>query len=249
MKFRHALIIVTVVFSLSSCNFFTTSVGKGLARDNSNIYSGQSSSDLVSLASSPEAINDPESSSKILEALGDKSDEELRGLSGDDKNTVLNLMVGNTITSDTMSDILEEVQNINSRPLEDVVDGMLENIEITDTRAVASLLHDETSLSQIDPKTGCLAALCLIAQVAKGDGDLSIDSDSCRQAITDSIGTGAPDTDSLATSLASSMNIESPESVNALKSALFCVNYFKDSDEEVFGGKSINDILNAFAGN
>lgn len=248
MKIRHLLLLLTVVFTLSSCEIFTTSVGKGLARDNSKIYDKQSSSDLVELASSAEAINDPEISAQILEALGRK--EDLTSLSGDQKNTVLNLMIGATITSDAMSSVVENFENLSGDgDIQEIIEDMLNSIGDADTAAVSTLLSDNESLSQLDPLTGCLASLCLIAQVAR-DENLTDSFSSLESTIGDATDVGN-DTDNIVESIQSTLGTTfSESSANALNAALNCIQYYSNNtngtEQGVFGGFSVSDIFGAF---
>lgn len=244
MKIRYAFILLTVAFTLSSCEIFTTSVGKNLARDNSEIYDKQSSSDLIELATTPEAINDPEVSAQILEALGKKND--LTSLSAEEKDVVLNLMIGSTITTDTISETLESIQNLTEdAEVVDLFDTLLDTVDDADINAVVMLLNDPNSLDQMNPFNAMMSAMCIMAQVAKDEEGISTFSN-INQAI-DELNNGTSVDDILNGTLFASV---SEETKDAVEVALNCFSYYQGHPEKVseaaIGNMTVLDIINAF---
>lgn len=257
MKIRHLLLLLTVVFTLSSCEIFTTSIGKGLARDNTEMYASQNASDLIDFAKTSEAINDPAVSAQILEALGTKNN--LTDLSNEDKNTVLELLIGSTITMDTISETLNSIQTLEGDDeVVTLLDTLLNSITDADTSAVAQLFTDPDSLENMDPFNAMLASMCIMAQVAKdeqvingGEPDLTGKFEAIQDAITETAGgSTSAQIDAVVDSFLG--NDASQSSKDAFAAALTCISYYKDNDnrskveDKVMGNMSVLDILGAF---
>lgn len=257
MKIRHLLLLLTVVFTLSSCEIFTTSIGKGLARDNTEMYASQNASDLIDFAKTSEAINDPAVSAQILEALGKKNN--LTDLSNEDKNTVLELLIGSTITMDTISQTLNSIQTLEGDDeVVGLLDTLLNSITDADTSAVAQLFTDPDSLENMDPFNAMLASMCIMAQVAKdeqvingGEPDLTGKFEAIQDAIKETAGgSTSAQIDAVVDSFLG--NDASQSSKDAFAAALTCISYYKDNDnrskveDKVMGNMSVLDILGAF---
>lgn len=244
MKIRHSIILIAAIFTLSSCEIFTTSVGKGLARDNTEMYASQNASDLIDFAKTSEAINDPAVSAQILKALGTKNN--LTDLSNEDKNTVLELLIGSTITMDTISETLNSIQTLEGD--EEVVtlfDTLLDTVEDADINAVVMLLNDTNSLDQMNPFNAMMSAMCIMAQVAKDEEGISTFSN-INQAI-DKLNNGTSVDDILNETLFGSASEETKDAVGV---ALNCFSYYQGHPEKVseaaIGNMTVLDIINAF---
>lgn len=257
MKIRHLLLLLTVVFTLSSCEIFTTSIGKGLARDNTEMYASQNASDLIDFAKTSEAINDPAVSAQILKALGTKNN--LTDLSNEDKNTVLELLIGSTITMDTISETLNSIQTLEGDgEVVTLFDTLLNSITDADTSAVAQLFNDPASLEDMDPFNAMLASMCVMAQVAKdeqvingGEPDLTGKFEAIQDAIKETAGgSTSAQIDAVVDSFLG--NDASQSSKDAFAAALTCISYYKDNDnrskveDKVMGNMSVLEILGAF---
>lgn len=243
MKIRHSIILIAAIFTLSSCEIFTTSIGKGLARDNTEIYDKQSSVDLIKLAATPEAINDPVVSAQILESLGKKGD--LTELSADEKDVVLNLMIGSTITTDTISETLDLMQTLSDdEGVVTLFDTLLNSIEDADINAVVMLLSDEGSLDEMNPFNTMMAAMCVMAQVAKDEEGISTFSN-INQAI-DQLKTSTPEQ----VASGSLFTDASDDTKAAVKAALSCFSYYQDHsdrfNETAIGNMTVLEIIGAF---
>ncbi|MBQ0162886.1 MAG: hypothetical protein KBS84_06990 [Treponema sp.] len=258
MKIRHSIILIAAIFTLSSCEIFTTSIGKGLARDNTEMYASQNASDLIDFAKTSEAINDPAVSAQILKALGTKNN--LTDLSNEDKNTVLELLIGSTITMDTISETLNSIQaeELNNDGVVNLLDTLLNSITDADTSAVVQLFTDPDSLENMDPFNAMLASMCIMAQVAKdeqvingGEPDLTGKFEAIQDAIKETAGgSTSAQIDAVVDSFLG--NDASQSSKDAFAAALTCISYYKDNDnrskveDKVMGNMSVLEILGAF---
>lgn len=253
----HRFLIVSSIFALvlSGCTLFTTSLGKGLARDNSENYDKQSSDDLIELSLSSEIINDQKESARILAALGKKGDLEL--LSGEKKDKVLDLLIGTTITSDALADSMNIIKNLsNDSDIVTFFDDMLDNVSSSDTAAVARLLNDNNSLEQMSPLSSCLASMCLLAQAAKIEGEnktftdmQSVLSDIYSDTMQGQLDTPEHITAAIDNAIANNGNI-TDKSKDSVKAALNCAIYFKNNPDKVqnkvIGEVSVDTLFGAF---
>ncbi|MBQ0003147.1 MAG: hypothetical protein KBT21_06385 [Treponema sp.] len=255
MKFYRIIILSLLTILIASCSFFTTSIAKGAARDNADRYDKLSASDLLELSSSSQVINDQKESAKILEALGRKNNLTL--LSGEQKNMVLDLMIGSTITSDSLADAMKIIKNLeNDKELVTFFDDLLTVVSDADTKAVVSLFNDGTSFDQMDPLSSCLTSMCILAQAAKDEGSgktfkdfQSVFVDVYTNSTPSDLDTPEKIEQTISKAIASNSNI-SEKSKDSVTAALNCAIYFKTNParakEIAIGNMTVDNLFDSF---
>ncbi|MBP7479606.1 MAG: hypothetical protein KA785_04095, partial [Spirochaetaceae bacterium] len=100
--------VLAFIIVITACNFFTTSWGSGLKRDNADKLAQLTADDLALLLTDPDYTSDPESIAALLEALGGKTPEEIQGLSVEDKQAILELTISAGVPISSLAGIMEQ---------------------------------------------------------------------------------------------------------------------------------------------
>lgn len=155
--------VLAFIIVITACNFFTTSWGAGLKRDNVAGLSKLSVDDLALLLSDPEYLSDPESSGDLLGALGTKTTEEIQGLSQKDKESILDHTVAAGVPISVIAQIIEQGEDVD---LGSALSQLVSNSGDIDVTAAAAVLTDTETLKEADPTVIAAAALTIFIQVA-----------------------------------------------------------------------------------
>jgi hypothetical protein len=152
-------VILTLAFISSSCDIYTTALGETFARDDS----------YLSSFSANEILGSDANSDDKLEALSTKTDEELTSLSTEDKETILDITLGESIAMDEIGTLIDEIYSIDSEDdidTEALLDSVIDIINPIDTTAALVLLNDPDTLETADATSLLNASVALIAQAA-----------------------------------------------------------------------------------
>ncbi len=230
-----------VALCFTSCSFFTTSLGTSFKRDLSDTYDKMSTSELADMITDPQLMCDPDAGKQLLASLGEKDD--LTSLKPEVQNDILNLMVNSTISTEAITSVIDTLTNAgdNSDPA-DIISGVLDNINAVDTKATVALL-DESNIGNLNPSTAALAAVSLVAQVAKSSDIFNKLDD-----VMTELGTVAqtPDSgrDAAISTAVSNLGIKT-EDVEALEVAFKAVASLADSNAELFPGITLGSLFGA----
>lgn len=156
-----SIVVLSLLFSFISCNFFTTSWASGLQRDLSSMLKKESTEELAKLAGDSQYNTDPDTAAAILDALGDKDQDEIASLSTSEKEDILDLAITATIPIDLLSDLIDALES-DDISVEDLVDLLGDNMTSFDTTAIQTILNDPDDVSTESLVT---ASAALIAQV------------------------------------------------------------------------------------
>ncbi len=167
-KLSFSVCMLAALLMLSACSdFFTTSLASGLAR--SIDYSSLSLDQLLSLATT-RGVTSSVAAKEILAALADYSESELKDLSVEEKETILNTAINATLDLDSVLNLVDSVSDEN-------VDSVLEQIyelvdSDVDTTAISVILQDEDTLNNADVDTIILAAAAYVISEASSPEDI-----------------------------------------------------------------------------
>ncbi|HZK20347.1 MAG TPA: hypothetical protein VFC68_06450 [Treponemataceae bacterium] len=158
-------LLVAVLFLITSCEFFTHSLGEGFARDQAKLLAKSSASSILTASGSM-------SEKAILEALGTKSKEELKGLSKSDKETVLNITFDGSLNTSQIAPLADEFLNNQSgtspeQGMQNLANQLVDLITPVNTSAAQELLNDQQTLETVAGNQLANAAFALLAQSAK----------------------------------------------------------------------------------
>lgn len=167
---KKTVVLCTVIslIAFGSCQMFTTSLGKGFARDQTKQLEKASSGDLATTLAT---ATDSDTSRAILEVLADKPDAEIEALSNEQKATVLNTALDATVSIQDLKDqaraLLEQGESGEDEETstEDIIKSICNAVNAVDTGAIVTILNG--NISNVDSGALANASLALIAQVAK----------------------------------------------------------------------------------
>lgn len=158
--------ITALIISLAACSFFTTSWGSGLTRDNAEDLSKLSMDDLAELLTDPDFLSDPASIAALLDALAAKTPEELKGLSPEEKQAILDLTISLGVPMSSLSDILEDASAGDPGT---ALLSLITSTEVINVDAATVLLTDPETLENTDPAVITATALTVLVQVAAAE--------------------------------------------------------------------------------
>ena len=170
-KIMFAILFVAICVVFASCSFFTTSLGKGLARDSDEIFKNASTADIVDFAKESGSA-DGEVAAGILDELATRTDD-IPALSVEDKEDILQLAVDATISMEALTDVLKDVDLENIDP-NSLIDSVFDAIPEFDTAALEAIFNDTDSLANADTSVLATAAVVSLVQVVGSDGLKSI---------------------------------------------------------------------------
>ncbi len=165
-KLLKICFIFMLIIYTTGCDFFTTSWGKGLKKDNTESLSALPTDDLALLLSDPDYLSDPASSAELLAALGSKTLKEIQDLSLENKEAILDLTVTAGVPIETVSNLMGQAGEGN---MGEILTDLVLNSEGIDVSAAAIVLTDEEVLEEADPMVIAAAALTVLVQVAANE--------------------------------------------------------------------------------
>lgn len=244
MKKQNIIFSVLIMFLITSCSFFTTSLGTGLKRDLSETYSKVNTKNLAQMINDSSIISDREAGKTLLEELGKRND--ISSLSPSSQDDVLSLMVNSSISTETLTSTLKTLENASGESVDakKIAKDILSSIDTVDVGATKEILKNTSNFTNLTDTTVALATVCLVAQVAK-DADLT-DTDKITQEIQKVIDNGGTTTrvdDAVNSILAGKSSSE--ENKESLKIALESAKQLKTNDAEVFPGVKFSDLFDS----
>lgn len=247
MKNKYLIIpIVLSVFAVTSCSFFTSSWGTGLKRDLSQSYEKKNTDQLAQMVTDPGVISDPEAGNQLLTALGTR--DNLTDLSSKEQNNVLDLMVGASISADTITTVLDTITSAseNSDPVE-MISTIIDSMGTTDLAAVTKILDGLSDESKFggdgfDVSSVAMASICVVAQVVKNDAVVE-NMDTVKDAFQGVLNATEENRQAAIDSAIESMNIQA-DAIDSVMAALNAVAVIsKQEDAELFPGITIGQLM------
>jgi hypothetical protein len=162
---------VFLLFSFISCDFFVTSLGSGMQRDLNAALKKESAGDLAKLAKDPNYASDPKAAGSLLNALSDKTPNEIESLPPKEKEDILALAFTASIPMDAISEVLKAAQNGEGGSEEELFNALMDSITDFDTKVIQTILNDEDAKESASPDALAGASLALVAQVLKRESE------------------------------------------------------------------------------
>lgn len=239
MKKLTIIFSILIMFLITSCNFFTTSLGTGLKRDLSKTYSKVDTKNLAQMINTSSIISDKEAGKTLLEELGKRND--ISSLPPSSQDDVLNLMVNSSISTETLTNTLKTLENVNEESdAKQIAKDILSSIDTVDVNATKAILENTENFENLTDTTVALATVCLVAQVAK-DADIVDKTDTITEEIQKVIEGETTIDDAVGAILDG--NNGSDENKESLKIALKSAKQLKDNDAEIFSGVKFSDLF------
>jgi hypothetical protein len=140
-------------------------MGSSLERDKPSISSSASLDDLLDIARSRDGA-DQEVAEELLDALADKTPEEIDALSLDEKTDILNLGGAAAIDLGELANLSNELSDNPDNQNELIRDIMENATNDVDTTVLEQLLSDEEVLTEAEPEAVVVAAAAIVADVS-----------------------------------------------------------------------------------
>lgn len=242
MKKLTIIFSILIMFLITSCNFFTTSLGTGLKRDLSKTYSKVDTKNLAQMINTSSIISDKEAGKTLLEELGKRND--ISSLPPSSQDDVLNLMVNSSISTETLTNTLKTLENVNEESdAKQIAKDILSSIDTVDVNATKAILENTENFENLTDTTVALATVCLVAQVAK-DAGIVDKTDMITEEIQKFIDGNGETTsvDSAVNAILKGKN-DSEENKESLRIALKSAKQLKDNDAEIFSGVKFSDLF------
>ncbi|HQL05364.1 MAG TPA: hypothetical protein PLU33_09510 [Treponemataceae bacterium] len=158
--------VLAFIIVITACNFFTTSWGSGLKRDNADKLAQLTVDDLAVLLTDPDYTSDPESIASLLDALGEKTPEEIQGLSVEDKQAILELTISAGVPISSLAGIMEQAT---SGDPGSALSELLSSTDVINVDAAAAVLTDPEMLETADTTVLTAAAVTVLVQVVAAE--------------------------------------------------------------------------------
>lgn len=158
--------VLAFIIVITACNFFTTSWGSGLKRDNADKLAQLTADDLAVLLTDPDYTSDPESIAALLDALGGKTPEEIQGLSVEDKQAILELTISAGVPISSLAGIMEQATLGDPGS---ALSELLSSTDVINVDAAAAVLTDPEMLETADTTVLTAAALTVLVQVVAAE--------------------------------------------------------------------------------
>jgi len=185
--------LIAFIILITACNFFTTTWGSGLNRDNAEKLAQLTTDDLALLLTDPDYTSDPESIVALLDALGGKTPEEIQDLSVEDKQAILELTISAGVPISSLAGIMEQAT---SGDPGSALSELLSTTDVINVDAAAAVLTDPEMLETADPTVITAAAVTVLVQVVAAETEEAEDQDAAVTVlvnnITDSITNSPP---------------------------------------------------------
>ena len=159
--------LCAIIILFASCSFFTTSLGTKLQRESVDTLSTESVSDLALLLSDPTYLSDPDAMAALLEAIGNKTPEEIQALSLEQKQSILDISVSQALPISTLAGLAESLTE--GGDTADIISDLITNTTPMDTAAIEAILTDEDTLENGDLTSITTATLALVLQVVSNE--------------------------------------------------------------------------------
>ena len=243
--------LVLVCLSIS-CEFFSKPLYR-FSRDISGVIGSMSTADLA--GNVDKLSSDPKIAADVLNELANRPEDEVRNLSKEDKEKLLNAGVSAILPVSQLGDMVKQLtKGDGEMNFATIMDSLSQGGASVNTKALETILEDEQILQNADASTLAFSAASLIVNTVKtevGDSSSFEDKMTAFQEAAEAASSGNFDKENFATQLEAKGF--TAESASALSAAMGVANVLtgerKDDAAGVeFGGFTISDLLDQMTG-
>lgn len=251
-KFVFFFTSLVLVCLMMSCEFFSKPLYR-FSRDISGIIGSMSTDDLA--GNVDKMSSDPKIVADVLNELAGRNQDEIKDLSKDDKEKLLNAGVSAILPVSQLGDMVEQLtKGDGNKDFATIMDSLSQGGSAVNTKALETILEDENILKTTDASTLVFSAASLIVNTVKTEVDDTSSFETKMKAFQEVAGTTSAET----------FNKEdfenqlttrgfSAESASALSAAMGVTNVLtgerKDDVAGVgIGGFTISDLLDKMKG-
>ena len=167
--FFTSLVLVCLMIS---CEFFSKPL-YSFSRDISGVIGSMSTDDLA--RNVDKMSSDPKIVADVLNELAGRNQDEIKDLSKDDKEKLLNAGVSAILPVSQLGDVVEQLTNGDkSMDFATIMDSLSQGAPAINTKALETVLQDKEILKTTDASTLAFSAASLIVNTVKTEvGDSS----------------------------------------------------------------------------
>lgn len=171
-KFVFFFTSLVLVCLMISCEFFSKPL-YSFSRDISGVIGSMSTDDLA--RNVDKMSSDPKIVADVLNELAGRNQDEIKDLSKDDKEKLLNAGVSAILPVSQLGDVVEQLTNGDkSMDFATIMDSLSQGAPAINTKALETVLKDEEILKTTDASTLAFSAASLIVNTVKTEvGDSS----------------------------------------------------------------------------
>lgn len=247
--FFTSLVLVCLMIS---CEFFSKPL-YSFSRDISGVIGSMSTDDLA--RNVDKMSSDPKIVADVLNELAGRNQDEIKDLSKDDKEKLLNAGVSAILPVSQLGDVVEQLTNGDkSMDFATIMDSLSQGAPAINTKALETVLKDDEIRKTTDASTLAFSAACLIVNTVKtesgGGSSFEGKMDDFQAAAKAASDGGAFNPEAFKKKLGNSFTEESKEALTAAMGvADVLTGERKDEAEGVgIGGFTISDLLDKMKG-
>lgn len=164
-KFVFFFTSLVLVCLMISCEFFSKPL-YSFSRDISGVIGSMSTDDLA--RNVDKMSSDPKIVADVLNELAGRNQDEIKDLSKDDKEKLLNAGVSAILPVSQLGDVVEQLTNGDkSMDFATIMDSLSQGDPAINTKALETVLKDEEILETTDASTLAFSAASLIVNTVK----------------------------------------------------------------------------------
>ncbi|MGL4985848.1 MAG: hypothetical protein ACRC5H_01765 [Treponemataceae bacterium] len=174
------LVFGVLLIGFMSCEAFfdpfVTSLGKDSTRDLVELYKKFSVQELVNALGDINLQSDKKAKEALVTALGSKGEEDLKNLSLNDKQKVLDLAFDVIVPLSVVTDVAKTIlSSSDGTDINKIISSIAQSTSTIDTKALVFLLQDKTLLLEGDISKVGLGTTALFAQVIHAEPNLDVE--------------------------------------------------------------------------
>lgn len=251
-KFVFFFTSLVLVCLMMSCEFFSKPLYR-FSRDISGVIGSMSTDDLA--GNVDKMSSDPKIVADVLNELAGRNQDEIKDLSKDDKEKLLNAGVSAILPVSQLGDVVEQLtKGDGNKDFATIMDSLSQGGSAVNTKALETILEDENILKTTDASTLVFSAASLIVNTVKtevGDSSSFEDKITAFQDIAKTVN-GNFNKDTFESQLKKDKGFSS-ESASALSAAMGVVDILtgerkNDVAGVEIGGFTISDLLDKMKG-
>lgn len=164
-KFVFFFTSLVLVCLMISCEFFSKPL-YSFSRDISGVIGSMSTDDLA--RNVDKMSSDPKIVADVLNELAGRNQDEIKDLSKDDKEKLLNAGVSAILPVSQLGDVVEQLTNGDkSMDFATIMDSLNQGAPAINTKALETVLQDKEILKTTDASTLAFSAASLIVNTVK----------------------------------------------------------------------------------
>ena len=164
-KFVFFFTSLVLVCLMISCEFFSKPL-YSFSRDISGVIGSMSTDDLA--RNVDKMSSDPKIVADVLNELAGRNQDEIKDLSKDDKEKLLNAGVSAILPVSQLGDVVEQLTNGDkSMDFATIMDSLSQGAPAINTKALETVLQDKEILKTTDASTLAFSAASLIVNTVK----------------------------------------------------------------------------------